>query len=68
MPVYAKKLSPQWRKVFSDFEKMTGFEVMHQDEIDAGEMTPREAWDENVRWFGLLAADVQNIRTPPEIK
>lgn len=66
MPVYAKKLSREWRKAFAQFEAISGFEMMHQDEIDAGTMTPYEAWLANQDWFHSLYCEVQNIATPWE--
>ncbi len=68
MPVFAKKLSPKWRKAFADFEYHSGFEMMYQTDIDAGEMTPRQAWDANVSWLEDLFAEVANIQTPYDNK
>ena len=67
MPVYARKLSPKWRKAFADYERVSGFEAMYQDDIDSGEMTPRQAWNANVQWLEDVLADVVNIRTPPDL-
>lgn len=64
MPVYCRKISPQWRKAFAQFEALTGFEMLHQDAIDAGTMTPREAWNENIQWLEHLVADATNIQIP----
>ena len=66
MPVYAKKLSPEWRKAFEEFESHTGFEMMHQDAVDAGEMTPREAWNANQKWLELHTIDAACIETPDD--
>lgn len=66
MPVHAKKLSPAWRKAFAEFEQHTGFEMMHQDEIDAGTMTPKEAWDNNQAWLADLCNEASRIRIPTD--
>lgn len=65
MSVYAKKLSPAWRKAFAQFESLSGFEIMHQEAIDAGEMTAQEAWDRNQEWLEDHTNEVSRIRTPP---
>jgi hypothetical protein len=64
--IYSKKLkrSKEWRKAFEDYESISGFEPMHQDEIDDGSLTMRQAWNLNVVWLGNVFADVQNTRTP----
>lgn len=64
MPVFAKKLSPAWRKAFKEFEQHTGYEIMHQDEIDAGTMTPKEAWQNNLSWLEDHCNEASRIRTP----
>jgi hypothetical protein len=66
MPIYAKNLSPEWRKAFERYESLCGFEPMHQDEIDSGEMTARDAWNENVRWLECVCGDVQNTQIPDD--
>lgn len=66
MPVTAKKLSPEWRKAFEEYEHLTGFEVLDQDLIDKGECTPRDAWEASQRWFYDLYGSVSNIKTPEE--
>lgn len=64
MSVHAKKISPEWRKAFAEFERHTGYEIMYQDEIDAGTMTPKEAWQNNLRWLEDHLTETQRIRTP----
>ena len=66
MPVYAKKLSPEWRKAFAEFERHTGFEMIHQDDIDAGKMSPKEAWDNNQEWLADLCNEASRIRIPDQ--
>jgi hypothetical protein len=64
VPVFAKKLSPAWRKAFAEFEQHTGFEMMHQDDIDEGRMTPLEAWGCNQEWLADLCNEASRIRIP----
>ena len=68
MPVFAKTLPPEWRKAFEEFEALTGFEMMYQDDVDAGKMTPRQAWAENQQWLEGLVADANHIPTPFDIE
>ena len=64
MPIYAKKISKSWTPAFKRFESMSGFEPMFQEAIDSGEMTEAEAFQENLRWFENVYAEVMNIKTP----
>ena len=64
MTVYAKNISNEWREAFQRYENICGFEIMHQEDIDTGEMSPREAWDSNLRWLEDVLADVINTNTP----
>ena len=67
MTVFAKSLSPQWKKAFDEFEAMSSFEVMSLfDGVDVSEMTPQEVWDANIAWLQGLVDDVCNISTPDE--
>ena len=66
MPVYAKKLSPEWAKAFKEFEQMSGFEMMYQHEVDDGTMTPKEAWQANLDWLHSHISDVMHISVPHE--
>jgi len=63
MPVYAKKINSAQRRAMNQYEQVSGFEFMHQDEIDSGEMTFAEAWRQNQSWFDCVASDVVNIST-----
>jgi hypothetical protein len=38
MAVYTKKASAEWKAAFAKFEKISGFEIQFQDEIDSGEL------------------------------
>jgi len=64
MTVYAKKISNDWKKAFKQYESICGFEIIHQDDIDTGEMSSREVWNYNIRWLEDVLADVVNIQTP----
>lgn len=45
----------------AEYERICGFELMHQEDIDAGEMSFEEAWSENIRWLEDVLAEVSNI-------
>ena len=64
MAVYAKNISDEWKEAFQAFESISGFEVLFQDDINSGALTPQQAWDANMQWFEGVMADVQNIHTP----
>lgn len=64
MAIYSKTLSPEWREAFDHYERVSGFEPMHQDEIDSGDMTVEEAWQANIQWFESVHSEVMNISTP----
>ncbi len=66
MTIYSKKLTSEWKLAFEQYECFSGFEPMHQESIDAGDMTAREAWTSNIRWLEDMVADVTNISTPSE--
>lgn len=68
MAIYAKTLTPEWRAAFSEYEALSGFEPMYQDDIDNKSMTPSEAWSRNVSWLEGVVADVINIKTPCDIE
>lgn len=64
MAVYAKNLSSEWKEAFETFERVSGFEILSQEEIDSGKMTAEEVWRLNQDWFELVYSEVQNISTP----
>ncbi|MCD8475431.1 MAG: hypothetical protein LRY40_01550 [Shewanella fodinae] len=53
-----KNLSSKWRKAFSEYERISGFEPMFQDEIDAGDITPQKAWCENLKFLENIVSEV----------
>lgn len=63
MAVYAKKINAAQRQAMMQFELISGFEFMHQDEIDSGEITFKDAWWRNQKWFEGVACDVATIST-----
>lgn len=61
MPVYAKRINSAQRRAMAEYEQISGFEFMCQDDIDSGEMTFAEAWKTNQEWFDSVASDIENI-------
>lgn len=61
MSVYAKRLNGAQRRLLNQYEGLTGFEPMHQEDLDAGRMTFAEMWRANVNWFDGVHADVMNL-------
>ena len=68
MPIYAKKINGAQRRMLKTYASICGFEPMHQDELDSGEMTFNEVWRSNVDWLENVVADVQNICVPGALK
>tara|TARA_R110000851_G_C12762506_1_gene533233 strand:+ start:377 stop:583 length:207 start_codon:yes stop_codon:yes gene_type:complete len=64
MPVYAKRITGKWKKAFSQYEKVSGFEPQFQDEVDSGEITITECWNQNLKWLEDVYGDCQNIQIP----
>lgn len=63
MTIYAKNLTEKQRKVLQQYENLCGFEPMLQDDFDAGKITFRHLWNENVSWLESVTAEVQHIDT-----
>jgi len=61
--VYVKKANGKQKWCMAEFEKISGFEFMHQEDIDSGELTFSEAWEINLQWLECVMADVENINT-----
>ena len=68
MAVYAKKINGAQRKCMAEYESISGFEFMHQNDIDSGEMTFEDAWEINIRWLEGILAGVTNISTAGALK
>lgn len=64
MSIYAKRLNPAQRRLLERYEGLTGFEPMHQEDLDAGKVTFPELWRANMHWFENVAADVANLQEP----
>lgn len=64
MPIYAKRITGKWKKAFNELERVSGFEPMYQDEIDSGEVTLTQAFEDNLSWLEDVLADCQNIQRP----
>ncbi|MBO1897532.1 hypothetical protein HNW13_017485 [Shewanella sp. BF02_Schw] len=69
MPILSKTLSKEWNKAFSDYERISGFEPMYQEDIDEGTMTVDDAWALNVKFLEDMLSDVTHIVIPeaPEL-
>ena len=61
MTVYAEKATKEQREAMQKYEEISGFECIHQDELDSGELTFEEVWNKNIRWLEDMVADVINI-------
>lgn len=57
MAIYAKKINQAQRAWLEQYEKETGMEPMHQDELDAGEMRWADVVKANVDWFEAWSMD-----------
>ena len=61
MAIFAKKLTKNQKRMLTSYENISGFEPMHQDEFNNGEMTFEELWKSNIHWFENVHAEVMNI-------
>lgn len=61
MAVFANKLTEKQRKALEDYEAITGFEPMHQEALDSGEMSFDEVWSANEDFIFSMYSSVQNI-------
>ncbi|MFL1480959.1 hypothetical protein [Pseudomonas grimontii] len=57
MPIHSTKASPAQRAWLEQYEKQSGFEPMHQNDLDSGEMTFAQVAQTNIDWFESWAAD-----------
>ena len=51
MPVLVKKVNGKQRAWIKEFERVTGFECMHQDELNDKKITFVDFCKSNLRWF-----------------
>ena len=63
MAVYAKRVNGAQRSCMEKYENLCGFEFLYQDDIDAGSMGFKEAWEANIQWLEDMMSDVTNIQT-----
>jgi len=61
MAIYARRLNTAQRRALRRYEHISGFEPMHQDELDAGEMDFAEMWRRNLHWLESMYDEVSNI-------
>lgn len=61
MAIYAKKINSAQRRMLNEYEKISGFEPMCQEDIDSGECSFAEAWQINIGFLENVLADVINI-------
>lgn len=58
MTITAKKINSAQRKWLERYESLTGFEPMHQEELDAGTMRFAEVARRNVQWYEDHTSDM----------
>jgi hypothetical protein len=51
MTIYAKKINAAQRQWLQRYERETGFEPMHQEDLDARTMTFAEVAQRNTQWY-----------------
>jgi hypothetical protein len=61
--VFAKNLTSPQRDLLKAYIAMCGFEPMHQEDFDSGEMTFEEMWRANVCWIGSVASQISLLPT-----
>lgn len=63
MPVYGERFTKRQREALEEYEALSGFEPMLQDDFDAGAIGFRDLWKKNVSWLEDVVAGVSNINT-----
>ena len=63
MPVYGKHMNGKQKSCAKQFEQISGFEFMYQDDIDSGDMCFEDAWNSNIQWLENMTAEVSSIST-----
>lgn len=58
MTIYAKKITPAQKEWLEHYESLTGFEPIHQEELDSGDMTFNDVRQSNISWYELHTSDV----------
>ncbi|MEW5512014.1 hypothetical protein ABGT16_05275 [Pseudomonas asiatica] len=57
MAVTSTKATAEQRAWLQHYENTTGFEAIHQEELDSGEMTFAEVAQQNIDWFEAWSSD-----------
>lgn len=65
MPIFAKKINAAQRKWLDRYERQTGFEPMHQDDLDAGRMTFAEVARRNAQWYEDHTSEIHHFIQQP---
>lgn len=58
MTIYAKKITKAQKEWLEHYESQTGFEPMHQEALDSGEMTFNDVRKSNIGWYEMHTSDV----------
>lgn len=67
MAVYCTNVNEAERKWLENFEAESGFEPMHQDDLDAGEMSFGEVARANLQWFQTWSRETYlSVATYPD--
>jgi hypothetical protein len=57
MTIYAKKVTKEQREWLTNYEQVTGFEPMAQEDIDSGARTFEQVAKANVDWYECHTTD-----------
>lgn len=57
MPITSTTATPAQRAWLEQYENQSGFEPLHQDDLDNGGMTFAQVAQTNIDWFEAWAAD-----------
>ena len=57
-------MTPAQIAAILDFERISGFAFMHQDEIAAGTRTFHDAWRANIKWLNDMVNECEHIAYP----
>lgn len=68
MAVYSKKMNKHQRSAIQEFENISGFEFMYQEDFDDGKITFKNAWNKNIKWLNNMISDVENINISKAIE
>lgn len=60
--IYSQKLTAHQNAVLEKFENMTGQPPIGLEEFEAGELTARELWQQQVAWVEGIYSDVINFK------